>query len=368
MRLSRFVGLLAVLAPAAVWLGCGTPGAVQLPSLNLARPAQDLSASRKGDKVTLDWTLPRKNTDRTLVQLKHLGNTLICRQPGTTPMGSCQAVGSVTPPKGPERKKDEPERTIRLQFTDTLPPQLGQQNPAGFVMYAVEIMNDKNRSAGLSNQVAIAVAPTIAPPPEVRATVTADGVRVSWSEADVPAAPRGLSYRDRIERRPANSGGYLALGDVDAASQCSYLDEGFEWETNYEYRITSVTVVNTNGHEAAVEGADSAAAEIFTRDIYPPAQPGGLQAVYSSVGQKPFIDLTWAPNMERDLAGYNVFRSSDHGQSYQKLNSQLVTVPSFRDQDVQPGIMYGYRVSAVDLRGNESARSEPTSEEAPAQH
>ena len=54
--------------------------------------------------------------------------------------------------------------------------------------------------------------------------------------------------------------------------------------------------------------------EVFTRDIYPPAQPGGLQAVFSSVGQKPFIDLTWAPNMESDLAGYNVYRWVEGGQ------------------------------------------------------
>lgn len=366
MRLPRLLTLLAVLAPAMGWIGCGTPGAVQLPSLNLARPAEDLSASRKGNKVTLDWTLPHKNTDRTLVQLKRLGDTLVCRHPGTQPMTSCQQVGTVTPPKGPEPKKDEPAPTIRLHYVDTLPAQLGEQNPDGFVMYAVEIMNDKGRSAGLSNQVAIPVAPTIAPPPEVRAAVTADGVRVSWSGAQVATAPKGLTYRYRVERRPAGSGGYLGLADVDAAAQGSYLDESSEWETKYEYRITSVTAISAAGREASVEGDDSQAVEVFTKDIYPPAQPAGLQAVYSSVGQKPFMDLTWAPNMERDLAGYNVFRSTKGG-SFEKLNQQLLTVPSYRDENVQPGITYRYAVSAVDLRGNESARSETTSENAPSQ-
>ncbi len=36
--------------------------------------------------------------------------------------------------------------------------------------------------------------------------------------------------------------------------------------------------------------------------------------MFSSVGQKPFVDLTWAPNMESDLAGYNVFRTVDGGE------------------------------------------------------
>ena len=48
--------------------GCGTPGAPQPPSLQLARPVDDLTASRKGNRVELDWTLQRKNTDRTLVK------------------------------------------------------------------------------------------------------------------------------------------------------------------------------------------------------------------------------------------------------------------------------------------------------------
>lgn len=351
---------------AAGLAGCATPGAVQLPSLNLARPAEDLTATRKGNKVTLEWTLPKKNTDRTLVQLKHLGDTQICRHAGTSLMSSCSQVGSVTPPKGPEKKKDEPDRTIRQHYVDTLPESLGETNPSGFVAYAVEIRNDRNRSAGLSNQVFIPVAPTIAPPPLIEVAVSSDGVRISWSGATVPVAPPGLTYRYEVERAIAGTGGFIVLSDVDPAPQGSYLDETFDWERKYEYRITTATAVHADKRDATVEGADSTTAEVFTRDVYPPAQPGGLQAVFSSVGQKPFVDLSWAPNMERDLAGYNVFRRPDGGQ-FVKINQQLVVVPSFRDEKVQSGTKYFYAISAVDLRGNESPRSEAAAEEVPSQ-
>jgi hypothetical protein len=93
-------------------------------------------------------------------------------------------------------------------------------------------------------------------------------------------------------------------------------------------------------------------------------QPVGLQAVFSSVGQKPFIDLTWAPNLENDMAGYKVFRRSEAG-TWEKLNQQLVQVPSFRDENVKPGKKYIYSVSAVDLRLNESPRSAEASETVP---
>jgi hypothetical protein len=82
------------------------------------------------------------------------------------------------------------------------------------------------------------------------------------------------------------------------------------------------------------------------------------------VGQKPFIDLTWAPNLESDLAGYNIFRRVGNAQ-FEKLNKQLVSGSSFRDDNVETGRKYIYSVSAVDLRGNESQRSAEATETVP---
>ena len=89
-----------------------------------------------------------------------------------------------------------------------------------------------------------------------------------------------------------------------------------------------------------------------------------MQAVFSNVGQKPFIDLTWAPNVEGDLAGYNVFRWVK-GVEPKKLNQQLIQTPSYRDENIEPGQAYFYAVSAVDLRGNESPRSTTANETVP---
>jgi fibronectin type 3 domain-containing protein len=93
-----------------------------------------------------------------------------------------------------------------------------------------------------------------------------------------------------------------------------------------------------------------------------------LQAAYSGEGQKPFIDLIWAPVTNADLAGYNVFRSESTGAEITtrvKLNSELVKSPSYRDSAVASGKTYTYSVSAVDVRGNESQRSEEASEPVP---
>lgn len=342
--------------------GCGTPGAPQLPSLQLARPVDDLTASRKGNKVQLDWTLPRKNTDRTVV--KNIPDTRICRRNGTALMGGCTEVGTVQNTRFQQVPKGEQPPAVHMKYVDTLPPQLGEKDPAGFVRYGVEIMNTRDRSAGLSNQVLVPVAPTIAPPGDVKAKIEADGVLVSWTGVDVPTTPEGLTYRYRIARSPADANAFIGIADVEPSAEGFYLDKTFAWETKYDYRITSVTLVHSQGVNVAVEGDDSKSAAVFTRDIYPPSDPTGLQAVFSSVGQKPFVDLSWAPNMETDLAGYNVFRRSGNSEPV-KINKQLVTVPSYRDDSVAPGMTYFYSVSAVDLRGNQSSHSAETKEAVP---
>ena len=118
-----------------------------------------------------------------------------------------------------------------------------------------------------------------------------------------------------------------------------------------------------------VEGDDSPVVHLKVHDIFPPAVPSGLQAVFSSVGQKPFIDLTWAPNTESDLAGYIVYRRfwSGPNANFVAVTPAPVKAPAWRDNDVQPGKTYYYTVAADDVRGNQSAQSAPAEETVPSE-
>jgi fibronectin type 3 domain-containing protein len=89
-----------------------------------------------------------------------------------------------------------------------------------------------------------------------------------------------------------------------------------------------------------------------------------LQAVFSGSGQQAFMDLIWAPVADADLEGYNIYRHEGEAAAL-KVNSEPVKTPAFRDTQVEAGKTYFYSVSAVDQRGNESARSEEASERAP---
>jgi hypothetical protein len=183
-----------------------------------------------------------------------------------------------------------------------------------------------------------------------------------------------VQHRYRIYRRDESSGKDAIAGEVPVPSTergpVHFTDSSFEWENTYLYRIAAVTIVKLpdSNSEVQVEGDDTPPVRVIAHDVFPPSVPAGLQAAYSGEGQKPFIDLIWAPVTNADLAGYNLYRSEANGaigEKTVKLNSELLKSPSYRDFAVASGKTYTYAVSAVDVRGNESQRSEPTSEPVP---
>jgi hypothetical protein len=344
-----------------VWMaGCASPGAPQPPSLQLPARVDDLAATRKGDRVLLTWSPPTQTSDHE--NIKHAGKTEICRSLDVKPMLNCGLpVGTLSDAQMEHWTKGS--IAARNDYTDTLPP---SQNPLGFATYALNDLNPRGKSVGLSNQVKVSLAPTLPAPGGVQAKVTPDGVLLGWTEVPKAAANPALSYLYRVFRRTEGKEKKpeVIVGEVPVG-QTSFLDRNVEWESNYTYRIAPITKVQPPGGEAIeVEGDDLPQVSVQAHDVFPPAVPAGLQAVFSGVGQKPFIDLTWAPNLEPDLAGYNVYRH-EAGEAPAKVNSELVKTPSFRDNGVEPGHEYHYSVSAVDQRGNESERSEETSEKVP---
>jgi hypothetical protein len=353
MRLIAIVGSASLIFA----IGCGTPGAPQPPSLELPRPVDDLTAARKGDRVILTWTPPSRTTDKQ--NIAKPGVTHVCRVTAQFPIIEC---GAPVATLGPDDGAVIPGNPPKKAFEDRLPSDLQRRNPTEFVTYALEVSNPRGRSAGASNQVRVPLAPTVDPPPQLNTKVLPDGILLSWN-ADAPAPNADLSYFYRIYRREAGASGSVPIALVPMSeASAEFLDRSFEWEKIYEYWVTGVTEARHNQVRIAeVEGEDSPVAKVTARDTFAPAQPSGVQAVFSGPGQKPAIDLTWAPNLEADLAGYYVYRRTQTTQP-EKINADPAKAPSFKDEKVEPEQEYFYAVSAVDLRGNESPRSTETSE------
>lgn len=358
----------------ALFAGCGNPRPPEPPALELPQPVRDLRATRKADKVYLSWTIPQRTTEAETVL--YYGPTRICR--GLQPaLSSCNApAGEAPPPTTAQRQAAQTGTAPKETYIDSLPPS-PSATPTAEYTYVVEVLNQAGRSAGLSNQVHVPAAPTLPPPSDFRAQLTPNSVQLSWTQIPPPSPTPGIQYEIRIYRRDLSSGQEILLTTAPGTST-QFLDQTFDWEKTYSYHATVVTEVQLSGRPcppnassricettAYVEGADTPSIQIFAHDIFPPSTPTGLQAVFSGTGQKPFIDLVWTPSTSSDLAGYNVYRREDNQAEWEKINSGLIQAPAYRDAHVQPGKKYFYSVTAVDERGNESARSEEAGESVP---
>jgi hypothetical protein len=368
LHLGKFI---AATALCLLLAGCAQPGPPLPPSLELPKPPSDLRASRKGNRVTLNWSEPTLTTDRQGV--RYVGPTLVCLSLEYE-MTECGSPAEMLPAPSAAPQKPGSPRPAPQTYTGTLPAAMEPLDPAAEVTYAVEVLNRNARGAGLSNRVHLPAVLTLPPPPDLAAELTGDGVVLTWTSAGELQNVPNVQHRYRVYRRDESSGKDAIAGEVPIPvpapgpstepGPAHFTDSAFAWERTYLYRVTAVTIVKRPDSEVEVEGDDTAPVRVIAHDVFPPSVPAGLQAAFSGEGQKPFIDLIWAPVTNADLAGYNIYRSEADAAAI-KLNSELVGAPSYRDSAVASGKTYTYSVSAVDVRGNESQRSEPASEPVP---
>ena len=355
--------LLTLLLLGSTLLGCGVPGAPLPPSLDIPKFVGDLKAVRKGETVTLTWTTPTETTDGELI--RRPGKMLVQRAltTGRGPELQFQTISEL--PLKPSLQDDRGEAaTAKDSLVDLL-----RTGGAEFAVYTVLAQGHNGKSFGLPNRASVPLVQVVSPPQKVSAQPVSSGVEVSWDEFGPQEKESRLKtqYAYKVTRRLKGANDAVLVKQLPAGNHgMNFVDAGIEWEKTYQYWITPVTLWQDENRKGEVEGDDSAIVEVFAHDSFPPAAPSGLEAVFSAgaAPQNSFIDLTWTPNTEPDLAGYNVYRHTAN-ESPVKINSELVKTPRFPDPGIKPEMKYFYSVSAVDLRGNESGKSEETSETVP---
>lgn len=166
------------------------------------------------------------------------------------------------------------------------------------------------------------------------AAVSGSRIDLSWN-----ASATATSYN--VKRSTNSNGPYSPIADP---AETSFSDTGLSESTTYYYVVSAVN--------SAGESADSTHAYATTLAV-PPAAPTGLTA---SAGNG-LTALSWDANVEGDLAGYNVYRSTIPGNGYELQTGSLLNIPEFTDDTVVNGMTYYYVITAVDVHANESDRS-----------
>ncbi|MBU4502958.1 MAG: Ig-like domain-containing protein [Nanoarchaeota archaeon] len=186
-------------------------------------------------------------------------------------------------------------------------------------------------------------------PPEIFNLLPTDGSILANAKATISA-----DFTDEssgIDTATAK----ITLNGVDITTSTQITLTGFTYTpaadlSDGEHTVT-VDVKDKAGNSA------SQAQWSFIIDTIPPSAPTGLTAMPGDT----IVNLSWNPNSESDLAGYNLCRSEIQGGPYTKINPILITTTSYQDISLTNGITYYYVLTAVDNVGNESSYSTETS-------
>jgi len=329
----------------------------------------DLAARQSGDGVELTFTLPSKSIS---------GQKLT-----STP--SVEIVrGALNPDGKPDPKSFRVVDTIpgsmmenyrvagNIRFTDPISPQETKAHPGGTVAFRVRTRTSPKRASADSNVAAIRVYPVAEAISSVQLHLTESAIELNWltpvrtSAGDtLPSVPAYRIYRGEIApgTPPATAKDLASikwsspLALLASSTTDSYRDGQFDFGKTYVYDVRSVLVYD--GSE--IESDPSEPASIAAVDIFPPAAPQGIVTAVLPGATPGYVvaDLSWAINVETDLAGYRVYRSEQEGTRGQPITPDLLLTPAVRDTSVLPGHRYWYTVTAVDRAGNESPPSAP---------
>lgn len=313
---------LAVLCLAAA-TGCGFVGAPMPPALNIPERVANVKASQHAATLVVGFAITGKATDGLV--LRRLREIELRVGPPASSMNEWA--------KGARQIPVEPPK---IDGWELRAPIAGWENHD--VVIAVRAVGPSGRAGAWSEPLTVHVVP--APPvPVVAAAPGPDGVELSWPRENAPDGTKWRVYRQRKgDKEP------LAIAD---AAELRWVDPVADDNVELSYQVQTLEPAG----QGVAESEKSKEVSITYRDVFPPATPLGLTAI-AGVGS---IELTWEPNHEQDLRGYQVYRA-EAGGGLAKLGEVTGEV-TYSDSKIEHAKRYAYAVAAVDKRGNQSKLS-----------
>jgi len=319
--------------------GCAKKGSPVPWDSIVPRRIVDLIATPREDRLLLEWTIPKENTDKSpptdLVEFK------ILRSEGVLIGDECRGCGEkpkVVYEMKLAKENVVPGKKMAIFFED--------QEPRRVYVYEVVSINQRGDPSSPSNPVTV----YWDHPPQAPGVVMAERgdkrVELSWNPVE---AATGYNVYRRMEEEEGFPVNPLNREPLNAAQ---YTDLNVQNDIKYIYSVRSVKrVVKTE-----VEGKGSPGIPATPIKLTPPRAPVGLTAIPLKEG----MELNWRKNAEPDLLGYHVYRRKSGEEEFKRLNENPETKEAYLDTVVVLEQDSEYAVPAVDhsSRRNESPRSE----------
>lgn len=327
-----------------------------LPPIERVEQRVEVSGFQRGNQIRLSWTMPSRNATTGSVlniaraDIYRLAESLNSSQSLTEDEFASRStlIGSI-------KIEDNDFGRKVLTYTDSL-DFAGQDIR---LRYAIRFVNSSGSKASFSNFLLIEPAPKVANPPSLLPLkVLQELLELEWKAPETnidgskPVNIIGYNvYRSKDGEIPAK------LINKSPITKNKFEDQNFIFETKYQYFVRTISL-GTNAEP--VESQESNIVDIVPKDIFAPNPPEGITLAATPTT----ISIFFASNLEKDIAGYKIFRSTNK-VNWTELTDKLLNTNTFQDTKVESGKTYFYYLIAVDKFGNESANSEIVSENVP---
>ncbi|MFH0947605.1 MAG: fibronectin type III domain-containing protein [Elusimicrobiota bacterium] len=138
---------------------------------------------------------------------------------------------------------------------------------------------------------------------------------------------------------------YMLCGTT---TNISYTDDNLDDETTYYYKLRAKNYSNIHTEFTPV-------VSVYTPDRTAPATPTNF---VTNAGDE-FVDISWTANTDPDIKEYRIYRSTS-GTGYMVLTTVSHPKTTYQDKGLSNNVFYYYRLTAVDIIGNESYWMEKT--------
>lgn len=147
----------------------------------------------------------------------------------------------------------------------------------------------------------------------------------------------------RVEKFNTTLNQWIYQKTINQRLSVEYIDTGLDNNTTYKYRIKAFTFSD-------VESAPTPPLIAKTKAI-----TAGIKNLKVSNNIPKKVFLTWEASPNSDVVRYDIHRSSYSAFGYKKVTSVDANVLEYTDKIDDSGVVYYYKVIAVDKDGSESS-------------